>query len=106
MTDDKQTQNAASEGTGESHCSTTECTDGCPGIGCQICGDPVETRFGGCFRCADAESVIATGEDMWDKKVANTPMEKLKYVLKAYGITSNSLLDRFDPPNTGDKEKR
>jgi len=78
------------EGTGESPCSTIEFTDGCPGKGCQICGDPVETRFGGCFRCADAESVIATGEDMWGRKVAETPMEKLRYVLKAYGITSNT----------------
>ena len=74
--------------TSASHCSTIEFTDGCPGRGCQICGDPVETRFGACFRCADAESVIATGEDMFDKKVAETPMEKLKYILHAYGITS------------------
>jgi len=79
-------ENAASEGASGSPCSTIEFTDGCPGRGCQICGDPVETRFGGCFQCADAEAVIATGADMHDKKVAETPREKLRYVLKAYGI--------------------
>ena len=90
MNESKTDKKAASEGTGASPCSTIEFADGCPGVGCQVCGATVETRFGGCFRCADAESVIATGQDMRDKTVAETPMEKLRYILHAYGITSNT----------------
>ena len=82
MNTEKQNENNSSK-------NQIEFTNGCPGVGCKVCGDGVETRFGGCFRCATAESVIDTGEDMHGKKVATSPMEKLRYILDLYGITQN-----------------
>jgi ribosome-binding protein aMBF1 (putative translation factor) len=55
---------------------------------CEICGTIVGLngcRMGVCFDCAEAESVIADGTDMRDNKVAETPKEKLKYILSRAG---------------------
>ena len=51
---------------------------------CRICGKDSDLRLGACFICAEAESIIADGTDMYDKGIdgteipAKTPMEKLK----------------------------
>ena len=34
---------------------------------CKICKNKKELRLGICFDCADAESIIAEGLDMYDK---------------------------------------
>ena len=54
---------------------------------CKFCGKGRELRFGGCFECADAESIIAEGRDMWDKGMENdepatSPGQKLKMLIE------------------------
>lgn len=50
---------------------------------CNCCGKISDLRIGYCFDCADAESIIDEGLDMFDKGLNNTkiaaktPMEKL-----------------------------
>lgn len=61
---------------------------------CKCCGRSLELRFGICFDCADAESVIVEGVDMWDKEIPkieglSTSLSKLQYILKKFGITKN-----------------
>jgi hypothetical protein len=61
---------------------------------CKCCGRNLELRFGVCFDCADAESVIVEGVDMWDKEIPkieglSTSLSKLQYILKKFGITKN-----------------
>lgn len=53
---------------------------------CASCGRIRDLRMGHCFDCAVAESIIADGTDMYDNKVANTPMEKLKEVIRILGL--------------------
>lgn len=58
---------------------------------CQICTRQMGQeglRLGVCFDCADAESIIDEGLDMWDKgpsgdkTPAKTAREKLEYLIK------------------------
>jgi hypothetical protein len=61
---------------------------------CKCCGRNLELRFGVCFDCADAESVIVEGVDMCDKEIPkieglSTSLSKLQYILKKFGITKN-----------------
>jgi hypothetical protein len=55
--------------------------------GCKICKKDRELRMGVCFDCADAESIIAEGVDMWDKGIdgkeepAKTAMDKLQFLI-------------------------
>jgi hypothetical protein len=61
---------------------------------CKCCGRNLELRFGVCFDCVDAESVIVEGVDMWDKEIPkieglSTSLSKLQYILKKFGITKN-----------------
>ena len=61
---------------------------------CKCCGRNLELRLGVCFDCADAESVIVEGVDMWDKEIPkieglSTSLSKLQYILKKFGITKN-----------------
>jgi hypothetical protein len=54
---------------------------------CKICGKEKELRLEVCFDCADAESIIAEGLDMFDKGIngkdepANTAMEKVQLLI-------------------------
>lgn len=57
---------------------------------CKCCQREKELRMGFCFECADCESVIETGLDMWDREVPKVDgfsdsMSKLHYILKKYG---------------------
>lgn len=61
---------------------------------CKCCERDLDTRFGVCFDCADAESVIVEGKDMWDKEIRkeenlSTALSKLKHILKLYGVVKN-----------------
>lgn len=63
---------------------------------CKCCNREQELRFGFCFDCADAESIIAEGKTMWDEEVPkveglSTHLSKLQYILKKYidGIENN-----------------
>jgi hypothetical protein len=61
---------------------------------CKCCGRNLELRFGVCFDCADAESVIVEGVDMWDKEIPkieglSKSLSKVQYILKKFGITKN-----------------
>lgn len=58
---------------------------------CICCKREKELRFGSCFDCADAESIIEEGLDMYDKEVPkqegmSTSMSKLQHILKLYGL--------------------
>lgn len=52
---------------------------------CKFCGQNLDLRFGGCFDCAEAESIIDSGLDMWDKGIngeKNIPAENASEKLK------------------------
>lgn len=58
---------------------------------CNTCNrekGPNNLRFGTCFDCADAESIIASGLDMYDKgprgdsAPAKTTMDRLKFLIQ------------------------
>jgi hypothetical protein len=52
---------------------------------CKICGkESGDTRLGVCWECAEAESIIDSGKDMYDKGDAKTAMQKLKMLIQ-YG---------------------
>lgn len=56
---------------------------------CKCCGRKEELRFGFCFDCAECESVIAFGTDMYNKAIPilpgmSTSMSKLYYVLSKF----------------------
>jgi len=58
---------------------------------CKCCGHEKELRMGVCFDCANAESIIVEGVDMWDKEVPkqeglSTGLSKVQYILKLYGV--------------------
>jgi len=56
---------------------------------CRICGkeEGNNLRYGVCFACAEAESIIADGVDMYDEgpkeylKPVKTPLEKLQFLI-------------------------
>lgn len=55
---------------------------------CSCCKQNKELRFGVCFDCAEAESIIDEGLDMYDKgmngseEAAKSPMSKLKLLIQ------------------------
>jgi hypothetical protein len=58
---------------------------------CKCCGRNLDLRFGVCFDCAEAESVIVEGVDMWDKEIPkveglSTALSKVHYILKKFTI--------------------
>ena len=58
---------------------------------CKCCQREKELRFGFCFDCADAESVIAEGVDMWENEIPQQEgmskhMSKVHYILKKYEV--------------------
>ncbi len=58
---------------------------------CRCCSREKELRYGFCFDCADAESIIVEGVDMWDNKIEkqegmSMALSKLQHILKIYGI--------------------
>lgn len=58
---------------------------------CKCCNREKDLRFGVCFDCADAESIIVEGVDMYDKEVEkveelSTGLSKVRHILNLYGI--------------------
>lgn len=57
---------------------------------CAACGRDEDLRMGHCFDCAEAESIIAEGTDMWEKDIngvengdgSKRAMLKLHYLIK------------------------
>lgn len=52
---------------------------------CKFCGKVADTRLGGCFQCAEAESIIADGTDMYDRGIngeENNPAKSAGQKLK------------------------
>ena len=61
---------------------------------CICCGRSQELRYGVCFDCADAESIIVEGVDMWDKEIPkqeglSPALSKLQHILKNFGVVKN-----------------
>jgi hypothetical protein len=61
---------------------------------CKCCGRTQDTRMGFCFDCAEAESVIVDGTDMYDKPIEkqeglSTALSKVQYILKKFGSIKN-----------------
>lgn len=44
---------------------------------CVCCGRECDTRLGYCFNCAEAECIIETGEDMYDRSLPESEKKKL-----------------------------
>ena len=59
------------------------------------CSESRDTRLGYCFSCAEAESIIAEGLDMYDKGLnggetpAKTAMEKVELLRQKGCLLSN-----------------
>jgi hypothetical protein len=58
---------------------------------CKCCKREYELRLGFCFDCAETESVLEEGVDMYDKEIPkqegmSTSMSKVQYILKKYGV--------------------
>ena len=55
---------------------------------CNVCGKTAELRFGTCWDCAEAESIIFEGTDMYEKGLnksdepAKKPMDKLRLLIQ------------------------
>ena len=55
---------------------------------CTVCKQNKDLRLGVCWECAEAESIIAEGLDMWEHgpedgpEPAKTAMDKLKYLIE------------------------
>ena len=62
---------------------------------CKCCNREKELRMGFCWDCAEAESVIVEGVDMYDEEIPTVEglskgMSKLQYILKKYDKTLNT----------------
>ncbi len=62
---------------------------------CKCCERDLDLRFGFCFDCAECESVIEEGLNMYDEAIEkkegmSMSMSKLYYILKKYGIEIKS----------------
>ena len=60
---------------------------------CQCCKREKDLRFGFCFDCAEAESIIEEGVDMYDKEIPkqegmSKSMSKVYYILQLYGLNN------------------
>lgn len=62
---------------------------------CKICNREEELRLGTCFDCAEAESILAEGRDMYDEGNAKTTFEKLAMLI-AKGWTPPIKKDTYE----------
>lgn len=66
---------------------------------CKCCGRKQDLRLGFCFDCAECESIIEEGSDMYDKlppkiEGMSMSMSKLKHILKKYINTQPNQKER------------
>ena len=62
---------------------------------CKCCKREQDLRFGFCFDCAEAESIIEDGIDMYNNEIQkveglSTSMSKVQYILNLYGVRPKS----------------
>ena len=62
---------------------------------CKCCKREQDLRFGFCFDCANVESIIEEGVDMYDEKIPkqegmSTSMSKVYYILNLYRLIPKS----------------
>ncbi len=62
---------------------------------CKCCKRDKELRLGFCFDCANGESIITEGVDMYDNEIAkieglSKDLSKLQHILKLYGVIKNA----------------
>jgi hypothetical protein len=60
-------------------------------MNCKCCNREKDLRFGVCFDCADAESIVVEGVDMWDNEIPkqeglSTGLSKVQHILRLYGV--------------------
>lgn len=60
---------------------------------CICCNREKDLRFGVCFDCADVESIIEEGVDVYDKEIPQVDglsksLSKVQHILKLYGIVN------------------
>ena len=70
---------------------------------CKFCGKDKALRLGGCFDCADAESIIEEGTDMWGQGMENgepatSAGQKLKLLINR-GWTKQPKNETIKTPN-------
>ena len=58
---------------------------------CKCCNREKELRFSICFDCAEVESIIEEGVDMYDKEIPQVnglskSLSKVQHILKLYGV--------------------
>ena len=58
---------------------------------CKCCGRNLDLRLGICFDCANAESIIIDGVDMYDTEIPkqeglSTALSKVQHILKMYSV--------------------
>jgi hypothetical protein len=63
---------------------------------CKCCERELDLRFGFCFDCADAESVIVEGVDMYDNEITreegmSMSMSKVKWILKKFNVINKKI---------------
>jgi hypothetical protein len=49
---------------------------------CKCCKREQDLRMGYCFDCAEAQSILIEGKDMYDKGNAKTSFEKLEMLIE------------------------
>jgi hypothetical protein len=63
---------------------------------CKCCNREKDLRLGVCFDCANAESIVVEGVDMWDNEVPkqnglSAGLSKVQHILKLYGVIQKHL---------------
>jgi hypothetical protein len=72
---------------------------------CKCCNREQELRYGVCFDCANAESIITEGIDMWDNEIPkqeelSLSLSKVKYILNLFNV-----IKREDESNMKNKQQ-
>ena len=62
---------------------------------CRCCEQQRDLRLGYCFDCAECESIIEDGTDMYDKEPPHIEgqsksMDKLKYILHKFNLSKKN----------------
>ena len=60
---------------------------------CKCCNREQDLRFGVCFDCAEAESIIEEGVDRYDREIPQVDglsknLSKVQHILKLYRIVN------------------
>jgi hypothetical protein len=66
-------------------------------MNCKCCNREKDLRLGVCFDCANAESIVVEGVDMWDNEIPkqeglSTGLSKVQHILRLYGFKSEDFI--------------